>query len=320
MTFINNIKAWWSSKFYQWVSRRNPPSNTKRLTQKNVFIFPTKEGGFFSLLLLLLLLTAINYQNSLIYIFTFLLGSLFVFSIIFCFKNMSGLSLSLVKTSECFVGESAEFSFSLKTKENQDIESLRFTLVNEPEKIIDIADSEVVSLNLTIKALKRGTINLGRLRLETVYPLGLIRAWTWLEFKKEALVFPKPVEGTRNLSASSQGDEDEGGVVVKGEDELSGIRDYVQGDSLSRIAWKHYASKGELYVKEFDAVSSSTQWLKYNDYLTGDKELRLSNLCFDVLSYAQKGLQFGLELPGTTIEPSQGEAHKLICLRALAIA
>ena len=320
MTFVNNIKGWWSSRFYQWVSRRNPPSNTKLLTQKNVFIFPTKEGGLFSLLLLLLLLTAINYQNSLIYIFTFLLGSLFIFSIIFCFKNMSGLSISLVKTNECFVGENAEFSFSLKTKENQEIESLRFMLIDEPEKIIDIADSEVASLNLTIKAVKRGKLKLGRLRLETVYPLGLIRAWTWLEFKKEALVFPMPIEGARDLSSSKQGGEDEGGVFVKGEDELSGIRDYVQGDSLSRIAWKHYASKGELYVKEFDAVSSSTQWLRYYDYLTGDKELRLSNLCFDVLSYSQKGLQFGLELPGTTIEPSIGEAHKQICLRALSVA
>ena len=233
---------------------------------------------------------------------------------------MSGLSISLVKTNECFVGENAEFSFSLKTKENQEIESLRFMLIDEPEKIIDIADSEVASLNLTIKAVKRGKLKLGRLRLETVYPLGLIRAWTWLEFKKEALVFPMPIEGARDLSSSKQGGEDEGGVFVKGEDELSGIRDYVQGDSLSRIAWKHYASKGELYVKEFDAVSSSTQWLRYYDYLTGDKELRLSNLCFDVLSYSQKGLQFGLELPGTTIEPSIGEAHKQICLRALSVA
>ena len=233
---------------------------------------------------------------------------------------MSGLSLSLVKANECFVGDNAVFSFSVKTKKNQEIESLRFKLTGEPEKFIDIAESEVASLNLTVKALKRGKLKLGRLRLDTVYPLGLIRAWTWLEFKKEALVFPKPIEGVRNVSASKSGDEDEGGIYVKGEDELSGLKDYVQGDSLNRIAWKHYASKGELYVKEFEAVSSSTQWLNYRDYLAGDKELRLSNLCFDVLNYSQKGLQFGLELPGEIIEPSQGAVHKLICLRALANA
>ncbi len=233
---------------------------------------------------------------------------------------MSGLSVSLVNANECFVGEEAEFSFSLKSKENQDIESLRFILANEPEKILDIADSEIASLNLSIHALKRGRLNLGRLRLETVYPLGLIRAWTWLEFIKEALVYPEPIKGERSLSASIQGEEDQEGVVVKGEDELSGVRDYVQGDSFNRIAWKHYASKGELYVKEFDAVSSSTQWLRYYDYLTGDKELRLSHLCFDILEYSQKGLQFGLDLPGVTIEPAQGEAHKQMCLRALAVA
>ncbi|UZE97835.1 DUF58 domain-containing protein [Alkalimarinus alittae] len=314
------MKALMRKTFFQWVARRSPVSDIKTLTQRNVYIFPTKEGGLFVGLLLLLLLTAINYQSSLVYLFTFLLGSLFVFSIIFCFKNLSGLHLSLVATNECFVGEEAVYSFALKSKPNQYCESLFFSVPNQPIKKVDISASEVAAVALTIPATHRGLVSLGRIRLETVYPLGLIRAWTWLAFEKQALVFPTPLKGDRSLVEASSGDDFEEGVKVKGEDELSGLRDYALGDSPNRIAWKHYASKGELYVKEFDGVSSSTCWLNYSDYTSGNKEQRLSYLCHDVLDSHRKGGRFGMVFPGGVVEPSSGDNHKMQCLRALALA
>ena len=56
MERIEHLKTWWRDKFFQWVRRRSPLSDFKTLTQKNVYIFPTKEGGIFACLLLLLLL------------------------------------------------------------------------------------------------------------------------------------------------------------------------------------------------------------------------------------------------------------------------
>lgn len=324
------MKSWFEKKFFQWIAKRSPVSDKKTLTQRNVYIFPTKEGAGFAALLLLLLLTAINYQSSLIYLFTFMLGSVFVFSIIVCFKNLSGLQLWLVDTNECFVGEEAVFSFTLKSKPNQYCESLYFSLPIDAShraespplpviKKIDVANAEVSTLELTKIALKRGEMTLGRVRLETTYPLGLIKAWTWLTFKKSSLVFPKPLKGVRSLSDASRGDDDDEGVVVRGEEEVSGLKDYAQGDSPNRIAWKHYASKGELYVKELVGASSSTCWLNYSDYASGNSEQRLSYLCHDVLDFNRKGLRFGMVYPGGVIEPSLGEQHKLACLRALAL-
>ncbi len=320
MVAISKIKARVREIFFRWVVRRSPPSDIKTLTQRNVYIFPTKEGGMFAGLLLLLLLTAINYQSSLIYLFTFLLGALFVFSIIFCFKNLAGLNLSLVATNECFVNEQAVFSFVLKSKSNQYCESLNFALPQQPIKTVDVAASEVATLELSKRSTSRGPVTLGRIRLETVYPLGLIRAWTWLEFERPALIFPEPIKGDLLLSEGFRGEESAQGVAVKGEEELAGLRDYAVGDSPARIAWKHYASKGELYVKDFDGTPSSTCWLRYRDYSGGNKEQRLSYLCHDVLNFSRKGLCFGVEFPGGVIEPSQGESHKMACLRALAMA
>ncbi|WP_250658379.1 DUF58 domain-containing protein [Alkalimarinus coralli] len=315
----SNIKKWWRTKFFQWIARRSPPSDMKVLTHKNVYIFPTKEGGLYACLLALLLLTAINYQSSLIYLFVFFLGALFILSIILCFKNLSGLQVSLVKASENFANEDSFYTFTLKTKPSQYCESLGFVVPGQPTKKVDVSAAEVASLVLSKLSEHRGLVSLGRIKIETVYPLGLIRAWTWLEFETCALNFPIPNEGIRAPSDAVQGDETDAGIHCKGEDELAGLRDYVVGDAPSRIAWKHYAAKGELYVKEFDGLTSSTRWLNYKDYVSGDKEQRLSYLCHDVLSYSSKGQSFGMVFPGGVIEPSQGDEHKMSCLRALAL-
>ncbi len=65
----------------------------------------------FMVLLLVMLLTGINYQNSLIYVLTFMLGAVFVAAMHQTHKNLSGVQLILVKCDEGFVGEPIAFTF-----------------------------------------------------------------------------------------------------------------------------------------------------------------------------------------------------------------
>ena len=66
-----------SDGFWQrWVNRRLPRSDCQQFSQKNLFILPTGAGVVFCVLLLIMLITAINYQNSLIYLLTFVLGGI----------------------------------------------------------------------------------------------------------------------------------------------------------------------------------------------------------------------------------------------------
>jgi len=60
--------------FWRWVNRRIPRADEYRLGRRNIFVLPTREGLMFAGLLILCLLTGINYQNSLIYLFTFFWG------------------------------------------------------------------------------------------------------------------------------------------------------------------------------------------------------------------------------------------------------
>ena len=63
--------------------------------------------------LLLMLLAAINYQNSLAYALTFLLGR-FVVAILHTYRNLAGLIIKAGSTPAVFVGEPAVFAYAWK--------------------------------------------------------------------------------------------------------------------------------------------------------------------------------------------------------------
>ena len=77
-------------RFSRWLDRRIPPTDRITLSQKNVFIFPTATGFAFGGVIALLILGAIHYQASLVYGVPFLLGSLFLVTIPYTFRNLSG--------------------------------------------------------------------------------------------------------------------------------------------------------------------------------------------------------------------------------------
>ena len=90
-----------------------PPSSAITLDQKKIFILPTREGIFFSLLIVFMVLAGINYQNSLIFALAFLLASLLMVSILHTYRNLSGLTILAGGTLPAFAGEDAEFTVVL---------------------------------------------------------------------------------------------------------------------------------------------------------------------------------------------------------------
>ena len=61
-------------KFRAWWQARLPLSDTYTLTQRNVYILPTRPGFMLGLTLLVLLIGSINYQLNLGYLLTILLA------------------------------------------------------------------------------------------------------------------------------------------------------------------------------------------------------------------------------------------------------
>ena len=284
-----------------------------------MFIFPTREGGVFGVLLLVMTLCAINYQNSLIFALAFLLGSLFVVGILHTFRNLSGLTLTALGSRPAFVGEDVEFSVRLSRADGQPVEALRIGWPHAVMRSVDLVDARSEDVRLYVPATERGWFRPPRLRVESTWPLTMIRAWTWLDLDLVALVYPRPIHTPLRFIAGD-GDGDRGEVVVSnGNDDFDTLREYRDGDSPRRIAWKRYAQQGDLVTKTFVGYADQRRWISWDALPGVDTETRLSRLAGWVLAAARQHEPWGLRLPGFELTPGQGERHRDAALRALAL-
>jgi uncharacterized protein (DUF58 family) len=102
-------------------------------------------------------------------------------------------------------------------------------------------------------------------------------------------------------------------------DDFVGQREYARGDSPRHINWKAAARGQGWHTKQFGGGEPLAVWLDWAATNGPDTEARLSTLCRWVLDAEQRGMRYGLRLPGCRIEPSQGADHQHECLKALAL-
>ncbi|AYC33357.1 DUF58 domain-containing protein [Pseudomonas cavernae] len=312
---IAAIQARWQ----RWVARRIPRSASVRLTQKRIFIIPTRVGAAFGLALLLMLLAAINYQNNLAFGLTFLLGAVFIVAILHTYRNLAGLTLSAGGGAAVFVGEQARFRVRLESS-GRAHQAVAIGWPPTPLQALDVAQSSVSECELSQPALRRGWLRPGRLRVESRFPLGLLVSWSWVDLDQALLVYPRPLAGELPLAAGAADDPEDEGVrtLGQGADDFQGLKSYQPGDSKRRLHWKAYSRGQGLLVKDFAALSGRDLWLDFAA-LEGDVEQRLSLLCHWVLQLSERQQPFALSLPGVNLAPAVGDSHREACLRALAL-
>jgi len=163
------------------------------------------------------------------------------------------------------------------------------------------------------------------LTAETRYPLGTFRVWTVWRPAAHLLVYPAPESHPPPLPPGEPVAGVPAGAVARAQaaGEYDGIRAYRRGDPLKLVVWKK-AARAQAAGSE-DLVSRDTQqaqreelWLDAQATALHDEEARLSRLCAWVLMADRLGVDYGLRVPGRTVAPSQGEAHRRQCLEVLA--
>jgi uncharacterized protein (DUF58 family) len=305
-------------QFLRWAYRRVPPSNNISLGNSNLFIFPSKVGFSFLLLILLCWLVATNYENNVVFAITCLLTSIFLVCILHSFFNMSGLSVTFVRVSPVFTGETLTVEILLNQKHLRYREGIKISFKDGETSTVSMQGKENITLHVSVLAPQRGYFHPGRLQVESVYPLGLLRVWTKIDLNIECLVYPRPIfNAFESFGHSGRG---EGALQLDdGSEDFVGLKDYQPGDSLKRIAWKQYAREQGLYTKHYADYQDERIWLDW-DALPGlDRESRLSVLTGKLLKVVVTGQHYGLKLPGVNIAPNNGETHKYLILKELAL-
>lgn len=298
----------------KWLSAKSPRKKKFILSQKNIYIFPSSFGLAFLVLLLLMLLTAINYQSSLIYLFTFFLGVIFFLSIWGCFLNFSGLNVEVIEPGRCFERELVQYKYRI-SRTNRLPLALKVGIDKDIAEPIPFTIHSCLDLTLVSPRKTRGRHKLDRIYIETRFPFGLVLAWTWLKLDAECWVYPSPVFSYPNSSTPSQGDKN---TESLSSEELNDLRTYQHGDPTGRILWKKFASKDELIIRTQEYGSYSPEWVDWDHY-EGSTEEKLRHLCFDVCQLSEGSKPYGFKLPGLILTPDFGSIHKQKCLDALAL-
>ncbi len=304
-----------------WIFRaRIPESPPVVLTQRRIFIIPSRTGYFFVFVLLLLLIASINYSLSLGFLLTFLLASMGGMSMLHTFRNLARLTIMPGRAEPVFAGEVAQFHLVMH---NPGIVRFavgikRARLADAEPTFGDIPSAGANNFSIGIQATARGRINCGRIEIFTEYPVGLFHAWSYVDFGMTCLVYPKPDPGAGALPISSS-DHGEGNIAAAGDEEFQSLRAYRVGDTMRQIAWKALAREQGLLVKEFGTTVSADLWLDYAMLDGLGSEQRLSRLTWWVLEGERTRVPYGLRLPTRAIAPSMGRQHRDECLEALAM-
>lgn len=312
------MKRFIKKRYLQWLDRRIPAAREITLDQRRIFIFPSRQGLLFAIVILAVLIAAINYENNLAYILAFWLSSLFVVAILYTYSNMSGLSIKAGKTKAAFAGEDAEYSLLLSRSGKRQYHGIQLRWPNSAEIVEDVCKQQQKATRLFLSTKKRGRMQADRLLIESYYPLGLLRVWSWVDLDMSSVVYPKPIPAGTLPRAFSQ--QNEGDLLEQnGAEDFYGFREYVAGDSLKHVSWRSLAKGQPLQTKQFSATVDSRVWLDWSFFEGENQELRLSKLCFLALELAKGQDEYGLRLPGVEIAPSRGEAHREHILRTLGL-
>jgi uncharacterized protein (DUF58 family) len=334
------------NRWQRWWQSRAQASDTHMLKQRNVYIVPTGAGWMMALTVAVLLLASINFQLNLGYLLTFLIAGAALASMHAGHANLRDLQLQLMPVQAVFEGEPlqlqvacqnpgprARWALGAKSMPPQRSRLVRGKAsAPQPSPIdwawYDVAAQTTTQWVLAVHPMRRGHHLLPLLTLETRYPLGLFRVWTWWRPAARVWVYPRPEIAPPPWPQQTGHGEGGQPQTQAASNEFEGVRPYRAGDPARSVVWKKAAKRmalaqpgtfdAHLISRDRAAMPSYHHWLDLADTHCTAHELALSRLCAWLLKAHEEGLTVGLRLPTRTLEPATGARHLHDCLRALA--
>jgi len=296
------------------------PTREVVLVQRRVFILPTRQGVVFGVILLLMLAAAVNYALSLGYVLTFLLAAMALNAMLHTYRNLARLHVTARPVEPVFCGDFAVFGVDLDHGDPRDRYAIVLSGGNpEVSDLVDVPAGATRRAQLALPTTHRGRLRPGRLVLHTTYPLGLYRAWSYLELDFAVLVYPRPAPPGLPLPVVASLSR-VAGADATGDEDFSGLRPYQRGDTPRQIAWKASARSDALLTKQFSGPAAVECILDWHALPPAwETERKLSQLTRWVLEADQAGIAYALALPGTSVAIASGSVHRRRCLAALAL-
>ena len=306
------VRRWWLARL--------PLSDVTLLTQRNVYILPTRAGFVMGATLVVLLVASINYQLNLGYLLTFLLAGSTLVGMYVCHGTLRGITMNLIAPTAQFAGASAIIGINIQSQRRSIRYGIGFAVLGSGQWAwTDVPAQGSATVHIAFQTGQRGLHRVPALTAETRFPLGTFRVWTVWRPAAQVLVYPAP----ESLAPPLPTGEPRAGGAARAQSpalgEYDGVRAYRRGDPLKLVVWKKAAKADELVSRDAEPVQRYELWLDQRHTGIMHPEQQLSRLCAWVLRADKQGLDYGLRLGGLEIPPERGEVHKRRCLEALAL-
>lgn len=319
--FAKNLTLlFWKQSFWQqWVRVAKPNGDFASLTPRKIYIIPTRWGILYGVMLFSLLAGAINYSVSLGFFVTFLLTSLGNIAMLHTWRNIVHLDVRLISAKPVFAGDYASVLLQISEPKNRSRLAITAQFIDHLAHTEDVTANATQSFNLDLATHKRGYLACPRIKIYTEFPLSLFHTWAYVESAFQLLVYPQPIDFSRNPTHDTDTHLEGSQHAHKGDDEFNGHKSYQVGDSFSRVDWKASSRGIGILTKQFSGSGQNTLWLDWDATLGLDNEARISQLSHWVVEAHQAQQSYGLRLPNLTLAPSNTEAHFHQALTALAL-
>lgn len=328
--------AFFRARFQAWFENRLPLTDQITLTQRTVYILPTRPGLMLGVTLLVLLVASINYQLNLGYLLTFLLAGCALVGMHVCHATLRGIAINLVANPATYARAAAFFDLKLTSTRRSPRYGIGVRVLHPDAIALTKADKQPhwawtdipaqgsSTVRVAFSPPRRGLHRVPTLTAETRFPLGTFRVWTVWRPAAHIMVYPEPEAHPPSLPP---GEPRAGGAAAAARSpstgEFDGVRSYRRGDPMKLVVWKKAAKADDsgngLVVRDTQQSEQHELWLDFMQAGTGDVEHKLSRLCAWVLMADKLGVAYGLRLPALALPPAAGEVHRRACLEALAL-
>ncbi|MAD76976.1 MAG: hypothetical protein CML20_19705 [Rheinheimera sp.] len=306
------LQQWFRKQFNNWLNKRQPPAREVTLSQKIIYILPSRFGLWYILLLILLYLLGTNYQNNLILLMSYMLVSVLLLALTLAWRNLHHITVSCAPVLTAYATETLMVPVSLQTPDPKQQIQCYFTSKQQPSVLADVNMRAMVPLVVE----KRGYFPLPRLTIHSYYPFGLFNCKSMLMLDYHFWVFPTPLP-----SESADALAENSGNKNQVAEDYDTIRSYQAGDSLKLMLWKRLArDPANPVVKHAPSVPlPEPDWITIPAVTGAALELALSKACYTMLQLEQRSKPYGLRIRSKSISPSCGQQHLQRCLRELAL-
>lgn len=305
----------------QFARRRHYPDGIPHtISTRRIYIIPSRFGLVYALSVFVLLLGAMNYSNALAFFLTFLLAGAGFVAMHLTNSNLAGINTEPAIAEAVFAHEPAILKLRLYSGAKKLHPEIQVSNpAAQTSTTNSLVDQDGVQASLILPTHQRGYVELDHFSISTRFPLNLFYAWSVVFQPLRCLVYPTPSDSAPDVYGEHSQDDSPKSSQRPGQDDFAGLRDYQWQDSPQHIAWKSYASRDQLLVKQFHEAVAKTVWFDIESLSDNDVEVRLSQLCRMILDADKTQQNYGLRLGDIIILPNSGKQHRHNCLRALAL-